>query len=86
VLVADTVGFLPGTLVGTTPHSSALHVVERFSLDPATMTLKRDYTAEDPTYLAEPYSRSDTVQPSVVPHAVEACEDLTPSGEPAPAR
>jgi hypothetical protein len=86
VLVVDTVDFLPGTLVGTTPHSSALHVVERFSLDPATMTLKRDYTAEDPTYLAEPYSRSDTVQPSVVPHAVEACEDLTPSGEPAPAR
>jgi hypothetical protein len=79
VLVVDTVGFLPGTLAGTTPHSGALHVVERFSLDPATMALKRDYTAEDPTYLTEPYTRSDTVQPSVVPHAVEACEDLTPA-------
>lgn len=87
VLVVDTVGFLPGTLVGTTPHSGALHVVERFSLDSATMALKREYTAEDPTYLTEAYSRSDTVQPSAVPHAVEACEDLTPAGAPAaPAR
>jgi hypothetical protein len=86
VLVVDTVGFLPGTLAGTTPHSDALHVIERFSLDPATMTLKRDYTAEDPTYLAEIYTRSDTVQPSAVPHAVEACADLTPMPDAAPAR
>lgn len=86
VLVVDTVGFLPGTLAGTTPHSGALHVVERFSLDPVTMALKRDYTAEDPAYLTETYTRSDTVQPSVVPHAVEACADLTPSAEPNPAR
>ena len=34
VLVVDTVGFLPGTLTGTTPHSDKLHVVERFTLDP----------------------------------------------------
>jgi hypothetical protein len=81
-LVVDTVGFLPGTLVGTTPHSGALHVVERFTLDPATMALKREYTAEDPAYLTEIYSRADTVQPSAVPHAVDACEDLTPSAPP----
>jgi hypothetical protein len=83
VLVVDTVGFLPGTLAGVTPHSDALHVVERFSLDPATMALKREYTAEDPKFLTEVYKRADTVQPSGVPYAVEACEDLTPTGAPA---
>ena len=80
VLVVDTVGFEPGILMGTTPHSGALHVVERFSLDPATMALKRDYTAEDKEYLAESLSRSDTVQASIVPYGVEACADLAPTG------
>jgi hypothetical protein len=86
VLVVDSVGFEPGTLTGVTPHSGALHVVERFSLDPATMALKREYTAEDPLYLTETYSRSDTVSPSAVPYAPDVCEDLTPTGAPAPGR
>jgi hypothetical protein len=77
VLVVDTVGFLPGALTGVTPHSDKLHVVERFTLDPATMMLKREYTAEDPEYLTEKYSRSDTVEPSIVPYAPEPCEDLS---------
>jgi hypothetical protein len=80
VLVVDTTGFEPGTLMGTTPNSGALHVVERFSLDPATMALKRDYTAEDKEYLTEIVSRSDTVLPSNVPYGIEACEDLAPIG------
>ena len=33
-LVVDTVGFEPGSLAGTLPHSNKLHVVERFTLDP----------------------------------------------------
>jgi hypothetical protein len=82
VLVVDTVGFSPGTLTGTTPHSDKLHVVERFTLDPATMTLKREYTAEDPAYFTAAYSGSDTVAPSSVPYAPEACKDLTPTGAP----
>jgi hypothetical protein len=80
VLVVDTVGFLPGTLTGATPHSAKLHVVERFTLDAATATLKREYTAEDPEYLAAVYKGTDTVAPSNVPYAPDACEDLTPTG------
>jgi hypothetical protein len=78
VLVVDTVGFLPGALTGTTPHSGQLHVVERFSLDPASMALKREYRAEDPLYFMEAYERSDTAYPSSVPYAAEPCQDLTP--------
>ncbi|MEO8464766.1 MAG: DUF6152 family protein [Gammaproteobacteria bacterium] len=80
VLVVDTVGFLPGTLTGVTPNSDKLHVVERFTLDPTTMMLKREYTADDPVYLTAQYKGSDTVAPSNVPYAAEACEDLTPTG------
>jgi hypothetical protein len=79
VLVVDTVGFLPGTLTGATPHSDKLHVIERFKLDPTAATLKRDYTAEDPAYLTAAYTGSDTLAPSNVPYATEACEDLTPA-------
>jgi hypothetical protein len=79
VLVVDTVGFLPGTLTGATPHSDKLHVVERFRLDPATTTLKREYTAEDPAFFTAAYTGSDSLSPSNVPFAVEACEDLTPT-------
>jgi hypothetical protein len=78
VLVVDTVGFLPGTLAGTTPHSAQLHVVEGFSLDPVAMTLKREYRAEDPAYFTEAYTGSETSIVSNVPYSPEPCEDLTP--------
>ena len=78
VLVVDTIGFLPGALTGTTPHSAQLHVVERFSLDAGTMALKRDYTAEDAQYFTGPYTGSNTSYPSVVPYSPEPCRDLTP--------
>jgi hypothetical protein len=85
-LVVDTVGFLPGTLIGVTPNSDKLHVVERFTLDPATMALKREFTADDPVYLKAQYKGADTVAPSNVPYAAEQCQDLTPTGAPAAAR
>jgi hypothetical protein len=85
VLVVDTVGFSPGTLLGTTPHSAQLHVVERFSLDATTGTLKRDVVAEDPLYYAAQYTRSDTMIVSTVPYAAEVCADLTPAVPPAAA-
>jgi Family of unknown function (DUF6152) len=78
VLVVDTIGFLPGTLRGVTPHSAQLHVVERFSLDPATMLLKREFTAEDPLFFTASYAGSDALALSVVPYSPEPCEDLTP--------
>jgi hypothetical protein len=77
VLVVDTVGFLPGVLTGTTPHSAQLHVIERFSLD-AEQRLTRGYTAEDPLYFTAAYSGSDILIPSNVPYSPEPCEDLTP--------
>ena len=47
-LVVDTVGFEPGSLAGSLPHSNKLHVVERFTLNPATLELTRGIVAEDP--------------------------------------
>ncbi len=85
VLVVDTVGFMPGRLTGTTPHSAGLHVVERFSLGADAMTLTREYTAEDPAYLTEGYSGSETLMAANVRYDPEACEDLTPP-VPAPAQ
>jgi hypothetical protein len=79
VLVVDTVGFEAGTLVGSTPHSAQLHVVERFSLDAETNTLKREVTADDPLYFTGTYTRTDNMLVSTVPYAPEACADLTPA-------
>jgi hypothetical protein len=84
VLVVDTIGFVPGTLVGQTPHSAQLHVVERFSLDPATTTLKREVQADDPLYWAASYTGNPTSMiVSTVPYAPEPCADLTPVPPPA---
>ena len=85
VLVVDTVGFVPGTLTGTTPHSAQLHVVERFSVDPATTTLKRDVQANDPLFWTANFTNSTSMIVSTVPYAAEACADLTPVVPPAPA-
>src|SRR6188508_1568209 len=49
-LVVDTVGFEPGSLAGSLPNSNKLHVVERFTLNPATLELTRGIVAEDPVY------------------------------------
>jgi hypothetical protein len=76
-LVVDTVGFAPGILAGNVPHSDRLHVVERFTLDPQTMALKRDYVAEDPVNFTDQYAGSDTVLPADAPFAEDRCEELT---------
>ena len=76
-LVVDTVGFAAGVLVPPTRNSEQLHVVERFTLDPAKFTLKREYTAEDPVYLAGPYTGSDIVLLSETPLEKQRCEELT---------
>ena len=66
---------------GVAMYGDKLHVVERFRLDPTTTTLKREYTAEDPVFLTAAYTGSDSLSPSNVPFAVEACEDLTPTAK-----
>ena len=80
VLIVDTVGFLPGILNadGRVPHSGQLHIVERFTLDTTTMTLRREYVAEDPLYFEGPFRGADTMLVSDLPyHGTTACDDRT---------
>jgi hypothetical protein len=97
VLVVDTVGFAPGVLSPPVMHTDKLHVVERFSLDPAGPTLLRSYTAEDPEYFASTYSGNDTLSLADVPYSPDRCTELTfvdyskqgpaqPAASPAPAK
>ena len=81
-LVVDTVGFEPGTLTGSLPHSNKLHVVERFTLNPATFELTRGIVAEDPDYFADKYVDTDSVLPADAPFKVEACKELAPEYQP----
>jgi hypothetical protein len=75
-LVIDTVGFEPGSLAGNVPNSNALHVIERFTLDPQPLALKRTYVAEDPVYFVNQYVGEDTVLPADAPFAVDQCKEL----------
>jgi hypothetical protein len=74
-LVVDTVGFLPGVLNAPVRHSDQLQVVERFTLDPATMQLRRTYEARDPVYLKGAYTGQDVIQPADVPYAPDECKE-----------
>jgi hypothetical protein len=64
VIVVDTVGFEPGSLASSVPHSSKVHVVERFTLNPGTLELVRDIVTEDSVYFADKYVDSDSVLPA----------------------
>jgi hypothetical protein len=76
-LVVDTVGFEPGVLGGNVGHTDRLHVVERFTLATDSMTLQRDYVAEDPAYFSDQYAGTDFVKPADAPFAVDTCKELT---------
>jgi hypothetical protein len=75
VLVVDTVGIRTGSLTRGLFNSDALHLVERFSLDAATMALTREFTAEDVEFFVEPYRGSDVVYPSNVSYEPSPCDD-----------
>jgi hypothetical protein len=77
-LVVDTIGFKAGVLAPPTLSSEQLHIVERFTLDPATHALRREYSATDPVYLAAPYEGADTVYLSETPFMMEGCKEMTP--------
>ncbi|HUL80605.1 MAG TPA: DUF6152 family protein [Gammaproteobacteria bacterium] len=81
-LVVDTVGFAPGVLSPPTRSSDKLHVVERFTLDGSAAAIKREYTVEDPVYLAAPLKGVDTVLVSDVPFEKQPCKELTPEFAP----
>jgi hypothetical protein len=82
-LVVDTVAFEPGSLAGAVAHSAELHVVERFTLDPKTLALRREYLANDPVYFVNAYVGGDTVLPADAPFAVDACKELAYEYQPA---
>jgi len=63
--------------VPPTRNSPQLHVVERFTLDEKTFALKREYTVEDPVYLAAPYTGQDVVLLSEIPFEKQRCSELT---------
>ena len=75
-LVVDTTGFLAGFLNPPVRNSDKLHVVERFSLDPNTMALTRNYTAEDPVYLKGRYTGLDTILVADAPYNPGKCQEL----------
>jgi hypothetical protein len=75
-LVVDTVGFAPGFLNTPVHNSEKLHVVERFSLDPAKMALTRSYTADDPAYLKGKYTGSDVIFPADAAFNPGKCQEL----------
>jgi hypothetical protein len=74
-LVVDTTGFSPGRMWADFGHGERLHVVERFSLDPTTMALTREVTAEDPDHFEGTFRWSDVVYPSEIPYTIDACEE-----------
>ena len=83
-LVVDVVDFNGETWLDRAGnfHSDQLHVVERFTLNPATLELTRDIVAEDPVYFADKYVDSDSVLPADAPFRVEACKELAPEYQP----
>jgi hypothetical protein len=76
-LVVDTVGFLPGFITTPVKNSDKLHVVERFTLDPKTMKLTREYAADDSVYLKGQYKGSDVVEVADKPYTADVCKDQT---------
>jgi len=77
-LVVDTVGFAAGWISPPTPNSEQMRIVERFTLDPDTMSLKREYSVTDALYLTEPYESYDVMYLSDVPFQAQPCNDMTP--------
>jgi len=77
VLVVDTFGFEPGVIAPPVRNSDQLHIVERYRLDPETMTLTRNFLAEDPVYFTDQYIGSDTVLVADVPYVAHPCDELT---------
>src|SRR5690606_34356512 len=77
VLIVESRGFLPGILSADTgtPHSDALHVTERFSLDPENGALLREFEAEDGVYWTGVYRGRDSMFVSPLPFEPYNCDD-----------
>jgi Family of unknown function (DUF6152) len=82
-LVVETSAFLPGVLNadGRLLHGAKLNVTERFHVESNPVRLTRQFVAEDPEYLTEPWRGADVVFPADVTYAPYRCKD--PGGAPA---
>jgi len=78
-LVVETTGFSEGFLDGRRgiKHSDQLRMIERFTLDPDKVSLKREFEGEDPVYLTAGFSGSDEIFLSETVFEPYDCEDLT---------
>ena len=76
-LVIDTIGMNDKTFVDSyrTPHTGALHVVERFKLVEGGKALVVSFTAEDPGAFNAPWSASKRWLRVQAPLAEEACAE-----------
>jgi hypothetical protein len=76
-LVVDTIGMNDKTFVDSyrTPHTSALHVVERFKLIEGGKALEVNFTAADPGAFNAPWSASKRWLRVQAPLAEEACAE-----------
>ena len=81
VLVVDTVGLSERVLIPLSDvmMSSQAHVVERIHYDEESQTLIRDFTVQDPLYLAKPYSGLNVSDIAAEPWQPFDCVNL--SGE-----
>jgi len=77
VLVVDTVGIREGYIFPPTPISEQARIIERYTLDPETFALTREYEATDPVYFTE-FAGSDVAWVSNTPFEKHRCEELTP--------
>ena len=78
-LVVDTTHLAAGVLmpINGVQFSDQMHIVERFTFDPAAKTLTRVYTAEDPLYLKAPYTGQDVQMISDEPYVPYNCVELS---------
>lgn len=78
-LVVDTVGFSEGYIDSRSgaKHSTALNIVERFSLGDDGKSLNRTYVVSDSLYLQESVNGKDTIILSASEFDPYNCEDLT---------
>jgi hypothetical protein len=76
-LLIDTIGMNDKSFVDSyrTPHTSALHVVERFKLLDGGKALESDFTVEDPGAFNMPWSASKRWKRVNAPLAEEACAE-----------
>jgi hypothetical protein len=76
-LVIDTIGMNDKSFVDSyrTPHTSQLHVVERFKLIDGGKTLEVNFTAEDPGAFNMPWSASKRWKRVQAPLAEESCAE-----------